>query len=175
MRNHTVRLYLATVTLFVFFALWATIAAKPWAVAAQQQADPRLLALTRWQHRLTRESVTVKRLVDRRWSVYEKQLATRRAQIRTAERVHAQQLAAARAAAARIAAAEAAAAQATRVRTVTTTTTTGVAAAPTPAAATPAAAPPPPSPKVVTLPPQVQIVTLPPATAPATSSSSSRP
>jgi pilus assembly protein FimV len=181
MRNHTVRLYLATLTLFVFFALWATIAAKPWVSAAKLGTDPRLLALARWQHRLEHESVTVKRLVDRRWATYEQRLKARQARISAVEHAHVVQVAAARAAAARIAAAEAAAARAATHPAVTVTTTrVTAAAASSPPTATPAPAPSAPAPAsaaptVVTLPPQVQVVTLPPATSPATSSSSSRP
>ena len=106
-RDCAPRLSVLSSTLVAFVVLWATIAAKPWAAAAKQPADPRLLALTRWQHRLSRESVPVTRLVDRRWAGYQKRLAVRRAQIRAAELAHTRQLAAARAAAARNAAAEA--------------------------------------------------------------------
>jgi hypothetical protein len=173
MRSHTVRLYLATGTVLVFFALWATIAAKPWASAARPHADPRLVALTPWQRQLARESVAVKHLVHRRWTLYEKRLKARQAEIRAAEQAHAAQVAAARAAAARIAAAQAAAAPTGSSSSPTRTVTTYAAAPAAAAPATQSAAPP--SPKVVTLPPQVQIVSLPPATSPATSSSSSRP
>lgn len=173
MRNHTVRLYLTAATLFVFFVLWATVAAKPWASAARRPADPRLVALDRRQRRLRHESVTVKHLLDKRWAVYDRRLKERRAQIAAAERTHALQIAAAQAAAARYAASEApVVTHAADGRTVTTYVTAPVSTAAAPAVAQPAATS---ATTVVTLPPQVQVVTLPPASAPATSSSSSKP
>jgi hypothetical protein len=173
--NHTLRLYLAVVTLCVFFVLWAAIAARPWAAAATPQPareDPRLTALDRWQQRLQHESRSVNRLVRARWARYERRLRERRAQIAAAERAHALQVAAAQAAAARAVAAGSsspagAAPAPTQVTTVVSSVSTTV--PPTaPAASAPA-------PKVVTLPPQVQIVTLPASSAPVTSSSTSKP
>jgi hypothetical protein len=155
MRSHTARLYAASVTLVVFFVVWATVAARPWtsAAPAKPEPDPRLAALDRWEHRLQREAVAVRRTVNRRWAVYRRRLKAREAQIAAARRRHARQLAAAAAARARIAAQQTAVAQ-----------PVARPAGPAPAAPAPAAGPPP-----------VRIVTLPAATPPAATSTSSAP
>ncbi|HLY86111.1 MAG TPA: hypothetical protein VKO84_06340 [Gaiellaceae bacterium] len=148
MRTHTLRLYVAGVTLVVFFVIWAVVAARPWAsTGARVAADPRVVALERKQRRLAREARLVKRELARRWRGYRVRLRAREARIRTVEQAHAAQVAAARAAAASSAAAY---------------TTSAAAAA---ARGT----------RVVTLPPQVRIVTLPPSSSPATGSGSSHP
>lgn len=135
MTSHALRLYVAAVTLLVFFVLWAVIAAKPWASTGRHAAaDPRLAALGRRQRRLERETRVVKRELDRRWRVYGRRLQKRRALIRRLERLHAAQVAAARAAA----------------NAAVASPATGVSGA--------AAA------HLVTRAPQVRIVTLPPAT-----------
>lgn len=158
MRNHTIRLYLATATLLVFLLLWTTVAVRPWSAPAKRTADPRLVALAARQRQLQREAATVKGLLARRWAVYRRELRGREREIAAARRQHARRVEAARAAAARIAAAEAALAS------------RRTAAAPAASPTTPAPLAAPAAPTVVTLPPQVQVVTLPPVT----SSSSSR-
>jgi Flp pilus assembly protein TadB len=96
MRSHVVRLYVAAVAIFVFFVLWAVIAAKPWAAgAAQPGVDPRLVALDRRQRRLEHESRLVKQALDRRWRAYRARLRRREAAIRSLDRRHAQEVAAA--------------------------------------------------------------------------------
>ena len=159
MKHATARLAIASATLLAFFVLWAVIAAKPWAAAAasRPQADPRALALDRLQLRLRHESIVVKRIVDRRWAHYERDLAHRRVEIAAARARHAQELAAAAQAAARLAALR----------------TASVASAPAPQQVTHVSSAA--TPRVVTLPPKVQVVTLPAATPPVTSTSSSRP
>jgi hypothetical protein len=149
MRKRTLRLSAAAAATLAFVVLWSSIAAKPWATTKRPAQDPRLLALTAREHRLRAEAIAVKRLVARRWHVYERRLRVRRRQVAAARRRHAEQLAAARAAARRIAAAQAAA--------------SSVSYAPAPAAP-PAAAAPAAAPRIVTLPPRVQVVTLPPVT-----------
>jgi hypothetical protein len=146
-KPHTLRLYVASVTLLVFFVLWAVIAAKPWSSASSRSTpDPRLVALDRRQRRLQQEARKVKRTLDRRWHAYRKRLRARRAQIRMLERRHARAVAAAAAG----------------------SSATYSAATANAAGATSAT-------RVVTLPPQVKVVTLPPASSPATSSGSSHP
>lgn len=148
MSSHALRVSVAAATLFVFFVLWAVIAAKPWAsTSARQGVDPRLAALDRRQRRLRHESRAVKRTLDRRWREYRVRLRRREARIRTLERRHAEQVAAAQ-------------------RAASTLSYASVSAVPA-AAAAPG--------HVVTLPPQVKVVTLPPAASPATSSGSSHP
>lgn len=101
MSSHALRLYVASVTLLVFFVLWAVLAAKPWASSGRSAApDPRLVALDRRQRRLEREAKVVKQELARRWREYRRRLRQREAKIRTLERRHAEQVAAARQAAA---------------------------------------------------------------------------
>lgn len=135
MTSHALRLYVAAVTLLVFFVLWAVVAAKPWASTGGKAApDPRLVALNRRQRHLERETRIVRQQLDRRWREYRRRLHQREALIRKLERRHAAQVAAARAAAANAA-----------------VTYPAAAAAGAPAAQVVAA-------------PQVRVVTLPPAT-----------
>ncbi len=149
MTSHALRLYVASVTLLVFFVLWAVVAAKPWASTGGHAApDPRLVALRRRQHHLERETRIVKQQIDRRWREYRLRLRKREALIHMLERRHAAQVAAA----ARAAAANAAAANA--ASTYQAQSVSGTPAAPVVASA-----------------PQVRVVTLPPAT----SSGSSHP
>lgn len=169
MKSHTARLYVTAVSLLVFFVLWATIAAHPWASPAKQALDPRLVQLTAREHRLQREALAVKRLVAQRWARYERQLIARRRAIAAAKQRHDAQVAAAQAAYRQIAAQQAAAAAsyapASYARSSAPASAPVAASAP---AAAPAAAP---APRVVTLPPQVRTVTLPAVT----SSGSSHP
>ena len=96
MHSHAIRLYVAAVTMLVFFVLWAVIATKPWASAATHNGpDPRLAALNRRQRRLEHEARLVKQTLDRRWRRYRARLRRREAQIRSLERRHARQVAAA--------------------------------------------------------------------------------
>lgn len=162
MKTHALRFYVVSVTVLVFFVLWAVVAAKPWAAkpaAARTSLDPRLAALNRREQRLKRESAVVNRTLARRWHAYRVKLQAREAAIRALEQAHAQQVAAAQAAAS-----TASSGAAPAGGTVVTTYTSA-----------PAAAPAAPATQVVTLPPTVKVVTLPPATAPATSSGSSHP
>ncbi len=149
MGSRVLRLYIAAVTLLVFFVLWALIAARPWATTASRHAlDPRLVALGRRQRRLQREAGVVKQTLDRRWREYRVRLRRREARIRLLERRHAEQVAAARAAAA----------------STPSYASTSLVAGPASSSA-----------RVVTLPPQVKVVNLPPASSPVTSSGSSHP
>jgi hypothetical protein len=135
MTSHALRLYVASVTLLVFFVLWAVVAAKPWASTSGHAAlDPRLVALNHRQRRLERETRAVKRELDRQWRDYRRRLRKREALIHHLEQRHAAQVAAARAAASAAAAASV-----------------------TPVSGAPAA-------QVVAAPPQVRVVSLPPAT-----------
>ena len=158
MKSHALRLYVVAVTLLVFFVLWAVIAARPWARAASSQPaiDPRVVRLDRWQRQLKHEAKAVNRLLERRWSVYDKRLRERETLIRRLERRHAQ---------------EVAAAQAAQAQAVAATATSSPVGTP---AATPAASgsSPKPAARVVTLPPQVKVVNVPSATAVTTSGSS---
>ena len=94
MRSPALRLYVFSVTLLVFFVLWAVIAAKP--SAARSGASPALAARER---HLRHEARVVEKTVHRRWAAYRRRLHAREAQIRALERRHAAELAAANAAA----------------------------------------------------------------------------
>jgi TolA-binding protein len=80
MTDHVARLYAVLLSLVVLFVTWAVVAARPWAAEAATK-DPRLVALERREERLQRQSVRVKRIVERRFANYEKRLRERQAAI----------------------------------------------------------------------------------------------
>lgn len=98
MRSHVLRLYVFSITLLLFFVLWAVIASRPWA-AARSGASPPLKVLAARERHLRHEARVVERTVRRRWAGYRRRLHAREAQIRALEKRHAAQLAAAHAAA----------------------------------------------------------------------------
>jgi hypothetical protein len=81
MTSHVGRLYALAVALLVFFLVWATVAARPWATASP---DPRLAALVAREQRVRLQSVAVRRLVSHRWAVYRVRLKQRQSQIAAA-------------------------------------------------------------------------------------------
>jgi hypothetical protein len=116
MTNHLARLYAAAGTIIAFFLLWMTIAAHPWAAAEPvTPQDPRLVALAQREKRLQKRAADVKRIVDRRWAIYERRVAKRELQNSIALQQHMKQLEASQAAAVR--AARAASAQSAEART----------------------------------------------------------
>jgi len=98
MRSQALRLYVFSITLLLFFVLWAVIAARPW--AARSGTDPRLTALAARERHLRHEARVVEKTVRRRWAEYRRRLHAREARIKALERRHAAQVAAANAAAA---------------------------------------------------------------------------
>jgi hypothetical protein len=84
MTSHTGRLYALAGALFTFFAVWAVVAAHPWATAAATR-DPRLTALAIREQRLRADAALVQRVVDRRLAAYKVALAKRQAQIAAAQ------------------------------------------------------------------------------------------
>jgi hypothetical protein len=64
MTDHIARLYAAALALVAFFLTWAVIAARPWLPEAA--ADPRMAALERRETELHRESVRLRRRLERR-------------------------------------------------------------------------------------------------------------
>lgn len=122
MRSHALRLYVFSITLLLFFVLWAVIAARPWA-SAQSAADPRIKELGARARQLRHEARVVEKTVHGRWTAYRIRLRAREALIRTLEQRHAAALAAANAAASRAAAYQAVASRvvtlAPQVRVVT--------------------------------------------------------
>ena len=99
MRSQVLRLYVFSISLLLFFVLWAVIAARPWTAARSGGASPALKALGARERHLRDEARIVERTVRRRWAGYRRRLHAREAQIRALERRHAAQLAAAHAAA----------------------------------------------------------------------------
>jgi len=98
LKSHALRLYVISVTLLLFFVLWAVIAAKPW--APRSGSSPALDPLAARERHLRHEARVVEQAVRRRWAVYRRRLHAREAEIRALERRHAGELAAARVAAA---------------------------------------------------------------------------
>jgi len=84
MTSHVGRLYALALALLVFFLTWALVAARPWAAKAFAQDDPRLAALAAREEKLRRQSELVRRIVGRRWALYRRQLAARKAELATA-------------------------------------------------------------------------------------------
>ena len=97
MRSHALRLYVFSITLLVFFVLWAVIAARPW--AARSGTNPALRTLAVRERHLRHEARVVEKTVRRRWADYRRRLHAREAQIHALERRHAALLAAANVAA----------------------------------------------------------------------------
>jgi hypothetical protein len=93
MRSPALRLYTLSITLLVFFLMWAVIAARPW-VAAGSGTNPALDRLTARERHLRHEASVVKARVRRRWAAYQRRLRARQAEIRALERRHAAQLSA---------------------------------------------------------------------------------
>ena len=79
MTSHVGRLYALALALLVFFVAWSVFAARPWVSTAK--ADPRMTALAVREQRIRHESVVVRRIVRRRWTVYRAALKQRRALI----------------------------------------------------------------------------------------------
>ena len=79
MTSHAGRLYALALALLVFFVAWSVFAARPWVSSAK--ADPRIAALAAREQKIRRESVVVRRTVQKRWVVYRAALKQRRALI----------------------------------------------------------------------------------------------
>lgn len=102
MTNHIVRLYTAAGAIVIFFLLWATIAARPWATTEQvTPQDPRLVALAQREKNLRKRAAGVNRVVARRWAIYERRSTRRQRQNAAALQRHIQELEASQAAAVR--------------------------------------------------------------------------
>jgi hypothetical protein len=89
------KLTVLVATLALFLVLCAVIAAHPWTggaatAASSASQDPRLARLAAREERLRKEAAAVKRLVRRRWAVYERKLARRKSDLASARRAAAQ-------------------------------------------------------------------------------------
>ena len=89
MTNYTARLYTLVGAVLVFFVVWATIAAHPWRTQTAAAQDSRLALLHAREQRLRAEALAVKRIVDKRWSVYQAQLALRKQEIASVQAANA--------------------------------------------------------------------------------------
>jgi hypothetical protein len=89
MTSHVARLYALVGAVLVFFVAWATVAANPWQTTKSATQDPRLAALQLREQRLRAQSLSVRRIVDRRWAAYRAQLAARKQQIAAIQRANA--------------------------------------------------------------------------------------
>ena len=76
------RIYVAALSLLVFFVLWSTVAARPWATTTA--TDPRLAGLAKRQTRIERQAAAAEQLVAVRWAAYRAALKERRARARAA-------------------------------------------------------------------------------------------
>ena len=79
MTKELARVYALVAAIVVFFVAWAAVAAHPWQPRAA--VDPRVAAVAARQQRIERQSLLVKRVVDRRWAIYQAALASRKAAI----------------------------------------------------------------------------------------------
>ena len=167
-------------TVILFGLLYVVISRNPWAPKRRAEPDPALTALAVERDRLQRRAILVGRTVKRRWTVYERALASRRHEIANVRAKHASELRAARAAAARVAAVQAAAAAAAQGRAaqqsapgssnvVDSSATTAAPTRPAPPSRAAAVAPAPATAPVAPPPPPVQVT----SAAPVTTSSSS--
>ncbi len=116
MTNHLVRLYTAAGAIVVFFLLWATIAAHPWATTDAGDATGSAARGARSSREEAAEARRARQPCRRssRWAVYERRSARRQWQNAVALQRHLQELEASQAAAVR--AAQSAAAQTTQAR-----------------------------------------------------------
>lgn len=77
MTNGLGRLYATVFAMVVFFVAWAVVAARPW-VPDDSKQDPRLAALNAREQRLHQDAITIKKIVDERWTTYRAELAQRK-------------------------------------------------------------------------------------------------
>jgi hypothetical protein len=70
------RVYVVAGTLLVFFVLWASIAANPWAAA---RPDPQVAALAHREAAIRKQAAAAQRAYTVRWARYRADLAQRRA------------------------------------------------------------------------------------------------
>lgn len=89
MTSAAARISIALVTLQLFLVLLVAVVAHPWqstTARASAARDPRIVALHRREAGLRRESLHVRRVLDRRWAIYRRSLAKRQSAIDAARR-----------------------------------------------------------------------------------------
>jgi hypothetical protein len=72
------RIYAIALATVVFFLAWAVIAARPWVETPDAKTDPRIAALDAREHRLRKDAIEIRAIVQKRWTVYRAELATRK-------------------------------------------------------------------------------------------------
>lgn len=68
MTDRLARLYTLVTGVLVFFVAWVAVAAHPW--APRPARDPRVSAIAAREQRIHRESLIVRRRIERRWATY---------------------------------------------------------------------------------------------------------
>jgi hypothetical protein len=66
--SHVGRFWAMAIALVVFFILWASISAKPW--ASSGPTDPRLAALQAREQKVQTRAIAAQQLLNRRWAAY---------------------------------------------------------------------------------------------------------
>ena len=95
MKSTVGRVYVAAIAVLVFFLLWATVSAHPWANAAK--LDPRVADLQAREQNVRVEVSRAQAAVTRRWAVYNSNLTRRKVAIARADKLRAAAVARARA------------------------------------------------------------------------------
>ena len=95
MKSTVGRVYVAAIAVLVFFLLWATVSAHPWANAAK--LDPRVADLQARERNVRVEVSRAQAAVTRRWAVYNSNLTRRKVAIARADKLRAAAVARARA------------------------------------------------------------------------------
>ncbi len=95
MKSTVGRVYVAAIAVLVFFLLWATVSAHPWANAAK--LDPRVADLEARERNVRVEVSRAQAAVTRRWAVYNSNLTRRKVAIARADKLRAAAVARARA------------------------------------------------------------------------------
>ena len=95
MKSTVGRVYVAAIAVLVFFLLWATVSAHPWANAAK--LDPRVADLQAREQNVRVEVSRAQAAVTRKWAVYNSNLRHRKVAIARADKLRAAAVARARA------------------------------------------------------------------------------
>lgn len=95
MKSTVGRLYVAAIAVLVFFLLWATVSANPWANPAK--LDPRVADLQAREQNVRVEVSRAQAAVTRKWAVYNSNLKRRNVAIARADKLRAAAVARARA------------------------------------------------------------------------------
>ena len=84
MKSTVGRLYVAATAVLIFFVMWATISAHPWASAAT--VDPRVADLQAREHSVRVEVARAQAAVTQKWAIYNANLKRRKVAINRANK-----------------------------------------------------------------------------------------